>query len=94
MTTQADRLVSEGHTITARILRSIESAQADAHAFIQKLLGGGGVDVIDTYDWESTDLSKQEFIQAMLELQDNLPGIIDGSTTVDGAKLYMLETKL
>lgn len=94
MTTQADRLVSEGHAVTIRVLRSIESAQADAHAFIQKLLGAGGVDVIDTYDWGSTDLSKAEFIQAMLELQDNLPGIIDGSTTTDGSKLYVLETKL
>jgi hypothetical protein len=55
MTTQADRLVSEAHTVTIQILRSIESAQADAHAIIQKILGAGGLTVLDDYDWDGTE---------------------------------------
>lgn len=91
MTTQADKLVSEGHAVTASTLRCIESAQAKAHAYIQKLVGAGGMDVIDTYDWDATDLSKQEYVQAMIVLQDDLPTILNGETR---NKLYILETKL
>lgn len=94
MTTQADRLVSEAHAVTIQILRALESAQADAHALIQKMLGAGGLSVLDGYDWESTDMSKQEFLQAMAQLQNNMPTLVDGATALDGDPLYVLETKL
>jgi hypothetical protein len=94
MTVQADRLVTEAQAETIQILRSIESAQARAAALVQKILGAGGLSVIDDYDWGGTDLSKSEFLQAMAQLQNKMPAVLDGQTTLNGDPLYVLETKL
>lgn len=86
----ADTFVTNTRTDVVQILELIERAQAIAAARVQETVALGGVDIINDFDWDAVEMTKQEFSQALVALQDSFPSLLGD----DAAKLYPFKVKL
>lgn len=70
-----------------RVLSIVEDAQARAAAVVQGWNKLGGASFLTGYDWTGSDISEQEFIDAVSSLSSLFPDVLG----TDGTNLYKMK---
>ncbi|MBN1814720.1 MAG: hypothetical protein JXA14_22965 [Anaerolineae bacterium] len=69
------------------VLALVEQAQAKASAMVQEYNKLGGATFLTGFDWEGTDITEQQLLDAVSSLQLAFPDLLGGN----GTNLYRVK---